>query len=616
MPGSQLANSAELACPGEWTLPDLIVQRAAEHPSRPAIVSGTSQLTYDELAGRATTLAERLRRAGAGPEVPVASCLPRSLALATSVLGIWLARAAYVPIDPEGPSARFGHILADSDPPVMVADVGTRQPARLGRRVVVRLDKQGAVYPGGTTGRAADDRAATGGPPGRVRPEATDLAYVIYTSGSTGLPKGVLVEHQSLATMAASHERIVYADELGMVRLVALNSVVTTDTFFSDFANLAFGRTLFVVDEPTRRDPDRLASFVRDTGIEVLDATPSQIRSMVAARCFRALESLKILILGGEPIDPELWERLRSLREVRVYNMYGPTECTVDVTAAVVSDHESPVIGTEFPGCQVLIADETGRLLPDGQIGELWVAGPWVARGYLHPNKQDARRFALLDLRDGRSPMRAYRTGDLARRNAAGQLEFLGRTDDQVSIDGYRIELGEVRTALRSCTGVREAAVGLRHRPQPELVAWVVLTGDTDQRAVRSELMSMLPRQAIPALIAVPAVAAAPDGVAEERGSAGHATYAAAAEQPGQAEPPCIPDVIRAIWCEVLEVPSIEQEDDFFELGGNSLKGTTAIVAIREAVAADLPIRTIFDFPEFGSFCAAVRDFVSSAESS
>jgi amino acid adenylation domain-containing protein len=592
-----------------WLLHQAIVNQALDHPNRPAVVSGAGILTYGELLENAYSVAAQLRAADVRQEVPVASCLPRGLAMAPAVLGTWLAGGGYVPLDPDGPSERRHYMLRDSNPAAVIATAKTADAVSGGAAPVVTVGSSGAtaLRPAGRTGNWP-----------LISPG--DLAYVIYTSGSTGRPKGVLVEHGNLAAMARSHEARLFGGQGRDVRHIALNNVAVADSFFSDFAHLAFGRTLHVVDDATRRDPDRLAKFISQHDIEVIDATPTQIQTLVLAGQADSLASLTILVLGGEPTSPGLWQRLSQLSGVQPYNLYGPTECTVAVTAAAFRDHPSPMLGSPLPGCSVWVVDDALRPLSAGETGELLITGDQVARGYLKPVAADAARFVRFPLPGGSHTVRGYRTGDRGRCDHAGQLEFLGRSDDQVSIAGHRVEIGEVEATLRGCEGVSAAAVGTRRNGDAvTLVAYAVLDSGTSVGHVRARLSAILPRHMIPGITAVDQIPMGITGKADF--SKIHQIPRADAENgpEGPASDPAvgcdITGVIQRIWCETLGIATVSSADDFFSLGGDSVKATQVIVTVREILAPGLPIRVLFDHPTFQQFCIAVRAYPDAAAS-
>jgi acyl-coenzyme A synthetase/AMP-(fatty) acid ligase len=417
-----------------------------------------------------------------------------------------------------------------------------------------------------------------------------------------------MVEHAGLAALASAHERVL-ASRLAGISRVALNAAATFDVFFADFVNLASGRTLFVADDQSRRDPERLARFIVDNNIELFNGTPTQIRAVLLAGKADALASLRILILAGEAIDPILWRDLRGLPGVSVHNFYGPTECTVDVVSAALAEHREPVIGQALPNCHAWVVDSDLRPVRDGETGEICIAGPQVARGYIGKDPADTARFTDLAPPGSDVLMRTYRTGDRGRRNEAGQLEFLGRLDDQVKISGHRIELREVETVLRGCPGVKEAVVAAPDSGSgPALAAWVVVGSGIGGEHVREWLATMLPSYMTPKLTCVPAIPMRPSGKADIAALLRLRTQAPHGDQgAGHCQ---VDDSLRQIWCEVLDVSSVADADDFFALGGNSLKATNMIMATRVAVTPGVPIRVIFDHPEFGAYVRAVNNVI------
>jgi amino acid adenylation domain-containing protein len=591
-----------------WFLHQAVVDQAGAHSSRPAVVSGSSVLTYGEFAENAFSIARQLLSAGVGREAPVVSCLPRGLALAPAVLGTWLAGAACVPVDPYGPPDRRAYMLRDSKATAIIATAETAAAVAGSAAPVVVVDSAGA----------AADRPGRHAATGLPAISASNLAYVIYTSGSTGRPKGVLVEHGNLAAMALSHEAVLFGGQGRDISHVALNNVTIADSFFSDLAHLGYGRTLHVVDDLSRRDPDRLARFLGGHGIEMIDATPTQVQALVLAGRGDCLASLKVLVLGGEPTSPDLWQRLSGLPGVEPYNLYGPTECTVAVTAAAFRDFLSPMLGTPLPGCSVWVVDDALRPAPDGETGELLITGAQVARGYLNPGAADAARFVRFRLPDGSGTVRAYRTGDRGRRDRAGRLEFLGRTDSQVSISGHRVEIGEVETTLRECEGVRAAAVEARRDgPETVVAAYAVLDDGMAVEDIRVQLAAMLPAHMIPGITVVPGIPMGPTGKADFAGLAKVSrelrettSEIVAPELVAGSDDPDVVAVVRRIWRASLRVATVESADDFFALGGDSLKATQVIVAIRESLVPEIPIRVLFDHPRFQEFCAAVGAYL------
>jgi acyl-coenzyme A synthetase/AMP-(fatty) acid ligase len=345
-----------------------------------------------------------------------------------------------------------------------------------------------------------------------------------------------------------------------------------------------------------------MAGYLRRHRVEVLDATPTQIRALLLAGQGSALEPLRVLILGGEAIDESLWSALRDLRGVRVFNLYGPTECTVDVAVASVHEHSAPVIGREWPGCQILLLDPDLRPVPEGAAGEIYVTGAFLARGYLHPTRAERDRFTDIRLPGRDAAVRAYRTGDRARRNPLGLLEFLGRVDDQVKIRGHRVELAEVEAVLRECPGVRDARVGFTaDNPANPLRAWLVADPTTDPAGIRRWLAGLLPDHMLPVLVPVARIPLGDTGKADLRTLLALPLPehdGAADSDPGA--------VLHSVWREVLDVRAVRAGDNFFELGGDSLAATRMTLRTREETGRRIPVRLIFDHPVFRDYCLTV----------
>ncbi|RKE05521.1 non-ribosomal peptide synthetase [Catellatospora citrea] len=559
---------------------------------RHAVVAGDVALSYAELQDRVGALAAVLRRHGVGPEVPVACALGRTASVPVAMLAVWQAGGCYVPLDPHAPAARTRHILTDCRPAVLVTDTEAQVDPDGSVAVVVMLDR---------TGRVAGQSAPA--PADVAPPRALDLAYMIYTSGSTGVPKGVLVEHASLAALAEQHERVLYRELEPPVRRVAVNNPFATDSSMSELVHLAFGRTLYVVDTPTRQNPDLLAGFITRHGIEVLDATPTQVRMLIMAGHVDVLRTLRVLIVGGEAVDQGLWTTLRGLHGVRVHNLYGPTECTVDVTHADVHARQAPTIGRPLPGCGIHLLDEAMEQVPEGAVGEICVSGPQVARGYLNVPDSVAARFTTFTPPGRGEPVRIYRTGDRARWAADGNLEYLGRVDDQVKVSGFRVELGEVEAALRRCPGVRDATVALDHTDLGGVLrAFVVLSSGSTPADVENALGEHLPAALVPVVTAVPRIPLGPSGKADRQALLAGELEVPATDLPDLPDP----ELVRAVWCELLQVAQVADGDDFFALGGDSIRATLMTLRVRQRLARDVPAATVFKHPTFGGYCAQV----------
>ncbi|MFJ3953726.1 amino acid adenylation domain-containing protein [Streptomyces libani] len=429
-------------------LPARFLATASARPDAVAVEDGGIRTTFAELAERSRAVAARLLSHGVGAETVVGLCLPRSADFIAAALGVLRAGGAFLPLDLAYPADRLRHLVRDSGTTVVLTagDDAPRPPED--------------VFPAHVTVLTPTD---AGPPPGAGTPlpavSSGQLAYVIYTSGSTGRPKGVQVEHGALAAFLTGLEAA------GVVRpgpaRVGWSASPSFDASLQQWARVCRGDTVVIVDDLARRVPQRLARAVTDARLTDLDLTPG-LAELTADRLARALPAGSGLRLwvGGEAVTPALWRTLAGHRAAGVLdavNVYGTTETTVDSLWAPITGGVEPHLGTPLPGQTVRLLDGRLRPVAVGEPGELYVAGPTLARGYLGRPGLTAQRF-LPDpwAADG---TRMYRTGDRARRTPDGRLEFLGRTDHQVKVRGYRVELGEVEAALADCPGVLESVV-------------------------------------------------------------------------------------------------------------------------------------------------------------
>lgn len=460
---------------GERRLHVLFAAVAACQPDALAVTCGADSLTYGALDAAANRLAHRLIRLGAGPGQAVALRLQRSVELIIGLLGILKAGAAYVPLDPQWPAARQVEILAQSGARIAVARAADGD---LGEGIV-------------PCAPAIADEPATA-PEVAVGPD--DPAYIIYTSGSTGRPRGVVVPHGAVVNLFHALDASIHAG-LGAGPLrVAVNGPVVFDTSVKQIIQLLAGHTLDVIPDAAREDPAALVAYLRAHAIDVLDVTPTHLSMMLAEGLLAPGHVRpKAVLVGGEPIDGALWAQLAAPSGVRFFNLYGPTECTVDATATLIAG-PMPHMGRALANVRTYVLDDAGRPVPQGMAGELYIGGAGVARGYLGEPELTARRFVSLPFDDG--PV--YRTGDLVRRRADGSLVFLGRADAQVKLRGYRIEPGEIAAALKAVEGVRDAAVVLYGEGALQRLAAYVVADPA-----RAPLVNGAPRHVLPNGLAV-----------------------------------------------------------------------------------------------------------------
>jgi amino acid adenylation domain-containing protein/FkbM family methyltransferase len=472
---------AETDFPREHCLHQLVETQAARAPQRVAAVYEDEQLTYAQLNERANQLARHLRARGVGPEVPVGVLMERSVEMFVALLGVLKAGGAYVPLDPACPRERLSFMADDAAVAVVLTQRRLAEDLPALRAEVISVDAEWQTI----------SVQSVENPPNLSSPD--DLAYIIYTSGSTGRPKGVMIEHRSVLNLLAALEQSIYAEHEGLQR-VSVNAPISFDASVKQLIQLARGRTLCLAPEWARRDGEALRDYVLRNRVEVLDCTPSQLRLMAqlpaltddAAADAVGADGLslfggsaglpRVVLVGGEAIDRQLWRRLAADPQTTYYNVYGPTECTVDATYCRISpERATPSIGAPLPNTQILILDERLQLVPVGVAGEICIGGEGVGRGYLGREELTKQKYVAHPFAAGVGA-RLYRTGDLGRYAADGRLEYLGRNDRQVKLRGYRIEPGEIEAVIAQHGSVRECAVLAREDEEGDrrLVAYVV----------------------------------------------------------------------------------------------------------------------------------------------
>ena len=551
--------------------------QAAAQPDAPALVFEGEALSYGELEARANQLARHLRGLGVGPDARVAICAERSLELVIAMLAALKAGGAFVPLDPVYPDERLAHMLEDSGAVVVVtqAALAPRIAAPAGCARVV-LDA--APWP--QSAWAAQPAQALD--PAAIGVTGAHLAYVIYTSGSTGTPKGVMVEHRNVLTFLDGLEACIHGLHPQAQR-IAWNSSFGFDMAVKAWGQLTRGRTVYLVPEAIRLDAGAMLAFLETHGIEAMECTPSHLRMMQGAGLLEhRARGLRKLLLGGEAIDAATWRALVADDRTLFFNMYGPTECSVDASCGLI-DGRRPHIGRVMPGARIYLLDEARRPVPIGAAGEIWIGGAGVARGYLHRAELTAQRFVDDPFVDrstggaagGAAGGRMYRTGDLGRWRDDGTIEYLGRNDGQIKLRGFRLELGEIEARLVQQAGVRQAAVIVREDTPGDrrLVAYVVAAAGEpcDPAQLRAALAQTLPEYMLPAaFVAIDALPLTPNGKLD-RGALPAPEGQGLAQRAYVAPEGEIEVLIAQIWSALLGVERVGRHDNFFDLGGYSL---------------------------------------------
>ncbi|NNJ05520.1 amino acid adenylation domain-containing protein [Streptomyces sp. PKU-MA01144] len=568
------------------TWPALFETQAATTPDATAVVFEDTELSYAQLNNCANRLARSLVAAGIGPESVVALALPRSIELITAMLAVSKAGGAYLPLDPEHPAERLAFMCADAAPACVV--VGERTPAGLpGDLPRVVLNGQSLAH--GDPGPAADlidaDRLA------RLLPGHP--AYVIYTSGSTGRPKGVVVTHAGVASLALGQISRLGVDEHSRVLQFASPSF---DAAFSEVSMALLSGAALVLARADRLLPGAtLTELAAKHAVTHVTLPPAVLGEMRPGE----LPADLTINVAGEACPAETVATWSPGR--RMLNAYGPTEGTVCATMSdPLSGDRTPPIGRPIDNMRVLVLDGALRPVPAGVAGELYLAGPGLARGYLGRPALTAQRFLACPAEAAHAPgERMYRTGDLVRWRTDGQLEFLGRADDQVKIRGFRIEPGEIESVLARDSAVREAVVVARGDAPGEqrLIAYVVPhEGRTvDPTAVRRAAGEVLPRHMVPAAVVVlDRLPLTPNGKLDRRElPAATLTGTATSRAPRSPRE----EILCGLFADVTGAAKVHIDDHFFDLGGHSLLATRLVARIRPAFGVELTVRDVFGAP-------------------
>ncbi len=583
---------------GHRYLHQLIEAQASRAPDRVAVVFGNRQLTYGDLNHRADLLALELKGLGVGPDVRVGLLVERSPEMVVALVGILKAGGAYVPLDPAFPPDRLAYMVEDSGMGVLVTHRDLDAALRVRPSVIVRLDSPADEMAGPRGDRAEGSESS---------PE--QLAYVLYTSGSTGKPKGVEIPHAAIVNFLLSMQR-----EPGFTANDALLAVTTLSFDIAGlelYLPLITGGRVVIAGREDVVDPLRLVELMRESGCTVMQATPTTWGALVSAG-WTGSPGLKALC-GGEALSRDLAEALLT-RCGELWNLYGPTETTVWSTLERITSAAVPVsIGRPIANTQVLVLDSHRELVPAGLVGELYIGGAGVARGYLGREELTRERFIPSPFSSG---ARLYRTGDLGRWLPDGRLECLGRNDHQVKIRGFRIEPGEIESAIARHPAVREGAVVAREDGTGEkrLVAFLV-AGDAaadliDQ--VRALVRASLPEYMVPSeFVILEALPRTANGKLDRKAlpaptpGAVPAAGAVAPRTPTE-------ELVMAAFADVVGRADFGVFDNFFDWGGNSLRAARLVSRLRAKAGVELLLRHLFERPTVAGL-AEVIDVLSWA---
>ncbi|MFJ9690262.1 amino acid adenylation domain-containing protein [Streptomyces bacillaris] len=573
---------------GTDTVVDRFDLAADRHPDRIALVADGATLTFAQLRDRSRTLAGVLAARGIGPETTVGLAIPRSPDWVAALFAVLRVGAAYVPLELDHPDERIATIVEDARPEVIltVSTVSHRLTGEL-----IELDRP--------LPDAEPYVTFAPGDPDRLR----HPAYTIYTSGSTGKPKGVVTEYAGLTNMLINHQRRIFEPVLAehghRTFRIAHTVSFAFDMSWEELLWLADGHEVHICDEELRRDAPRLVAYCGEHAIDVVNVTPTYAQQLIAEGLLdHPHQRPPLVLLGGEAVTPTLWQRLAETEGTVGYNLYGPTEYTINTLGVGTFECPDPVVGVAIDNTEVYVLDPWLRPLPDGAPGELYVAGVGIARGYLGQSAQTAHRFVACPF--GAPGERMYRTGDLVVRRPDGNIVYLGRTDQQVKIRGHRVELGEVEAVFAAHPAVRFVAAVAQPDPQVDgahrLAAYLVLEG-AELAAVAGEVSAALPDFLRPTHFAqVDSIPLTVNGKADTK-ALPEARPLGALTTAGERGPETGTETaVCEFFAEALDLDDDEVSavSDFVSLGGHSMLAVRLIGLLRREYGPVITIRDLF----------------------
>ncbi len=580
-------------------LHELLEEQAVRTADSVAVIVEDLHLSYRALDEQAEVLASHLQELGVGPEIQVGICAERSFEMMIGLLGILKAGGAYVPLDPSYPRERLACMIADARAQVLVTQQHLVEELPEYRGKVVCVEEICAER-GRTT--AGLRRGVT----------AQNLAYVIYTSGSTGRPKGAMNTHGGIVN------RLQWMDEV--YGLASKDRVLQKTTISFDvsvwelFWPLMTGAVLVMARPGGQRDSRYLREVIEREEITTLHFVPSMLESYVEAEGWIGCQSLERVICSGEALTAGVARRFQERGGSGLYNLYGPTEAAVDVSykgCEEVGDGMTVEIGRPIANMGLYVVDSSGQVAGVGVKGELYIGGVGLGRGYWGRAEQTAERY-MADWLSGEGGERLYRTGDSVRWKATGELEYIGRLDDQVKVRGFRVELGEIEAALLEHEAVRQCAVVLREHEggDKRLVGYVVPSeeGTVREEQLRRHLRGKLPEYMVPwVIVELKEMPLTANGKLDRKRLPAAVSLSVEAEIEGSLELTPTEEIVLEIWCDVLRLEKVGRDQNFFELGGHSLLATQVVSRVREALGVEIALREVFESPTVAGLAEAVE---------
>jgi amino acid adenylation domain-containing protein len=584
-------NDTTIAYPTDRCVHELFEEQAAKRPRAIALACGERTLTYGEFDRRSNQLARYLRSVGAGPEVVVGLCLERSIEMVVGVLGILKSGGVYLPLDPTYPTERLLYVLQDARAKMLITRSALSGifPSYEGRVISIDTDW--------------NEIAKTPDAPPPSKTCSDNLAHVIYTSGSTGKSKGVMGTHRAVVNRLAWMERFCPHDAEEICCLKT--SPMFVDSVAELFGPLTAGAMIRIIATGVERNVVELSQALRSGSVGRIILVPSLLAAMLEVDGGLPT-SIRHYICSGEALSSDLVARLAAAGpDTLLLNLYGSTEVMADATAWRSTEAEPAAIGRPIDNVRAFVLDATMNVVATGLPGELYIAGEGLARGYWQRPGLTSERFVPSPFGNGE---RLYRTGDLVRWRNDGNLEYLGRTDQQVKLRGYRIELGEIETTLRGHESVKDAVVILRENIPGDrrLVAYFIAASEATAVAgeLRAYLSRKLPEFMIPsAYVLLDALPLTPNGKIDRRAlpvPSDDAVVRAKYVGPSTS----IEEVLASIWCKVLDLERVGVDDNFFDLGGHSLLLTQMHFHLVKQIGREFPIAIVFQHPTIRALSA------------
>ncbi len=573
-------NDTDADYPRDKTIQQVFEEQALKTPDNIALVFKDEAMTYSELNERANRLARTLRTIGVGPDDIVGIIIDRSFEMLVAILGILKAGGAYMPIDPDYPAERKAYMLENSGAkvlltrPAYIEDVSFK---------VIKIDL------------TEEESFAANATNLDVVNKSSDLAYMLYTSGSTGRPKGTLIPHKAVVNYCFKTNSSIYGLVIpDTIKRIVSVTTISFDIFVTEsLLPLANGLTIILADEDEQNQPAKLNNLIRRQKAEILQTTPSKMNLLISDNeNLEYLSLLKVIILGGEVLHKSLLEKLRAHTKAKIYNGYGPTETTVYSSIALV-DSDYITIGKPTANTQIYFLDKNLKLLPVGVPGEMFIAGEGVSSGYLkNPELTDQKFINNPFLNHGKM----YRTGDLGYWNRNGDIILLGRNDFQIKLRGLRIELNEIEAQLMSHDSIKSAIVkGVDENGSvTSLCAYIISGSNYDETTIREYLRKSLPEYMIPSFFMTLKEYPVTASGKTDRNALPKPNFIRSNRSERIQPENDTEEKILEIWSDILNLRDIDILDDYFVLGGDSLKAVKIIMAINKKFDVDLSVREIF----------------------